>query len=113
MSVTSPRCIALLHMQAEHCRLVHPAVDNGGEEAKEEEEDQEGGGGGEEIGVNSLVPNPLSLRLRSEGVWYSMLLFLLTIAAMSQSVDSPLSAYCSTDLRRTRISQVEEEKENA
>ena len=41
--VTSPRCIALLHMQAEHCRLVHLAVDNGGEEAKEEkEEDREG-----------------------------------------------------------------------
>ena len=56
-------------MQAEHCRLVHPAVDNGGEEAKEEKkEDREGGGGGEEevIGVNSLVPSPLSSRLRSE-----------------------------------------------
>ena len=65
MSVTSPRCIALLHMQAEHCRLVHPAVDNGGEGAKEEkEEDREGGE--EEIGVNSLVPSPLSSSLRSE-----------------------------------------------
>ena len=28
--VTSPRCIAPLHMQVEHCRQVHPAVDNGG-----------------------------------------------------------------------------------
>ena len=41
MSVNSPHCIALLHMQAEHCRLVHPAVDNEKEEANEEEEEEE------------------------------------------------------------------------